>query len=141
MIYITSSDLETHIKAGNLQNMIDQVSALQDTAEQAALSQLKAYLMARYDWDAEMAKTGTDRNAHLVRSLIYVMLYILHERLPKRTMPEHIRNNYLETITFFERVSDGKTDIDMARLTDIEGTPKSKFRSGSDTPRTYPSNY
>ncbi len=137
--FITVDDYKAEIKATNLDNMIEQDSTILDNAEASAVSMVTHYLSARYDVDTIFAQVGSARDPHLLRLCKNIVLYILHERLPKRIKPEHISQNYQDTIDFLTGVSDAKIDlVTLPRKTDSETSePITKFRYGSDTPRSF----
>lgn len=137
MPYIEQTDYKSQIKDANLLNMINDSSAIREEAEDSAIAQVRDYLYERFDTDAIFSATGTSRHAYLLRCVKNIVLYILHQRLPKRIVPEHIARDYQETLNYLERIADGKIAPDLPRLVDEESEPETKFRWGSDDPRSY----
>lgn len=137
MPFITDDDYKKQIKETNLLAMIEDDLPTREDAELSAISQVKDYLFQLYDTDAIFDATGTDRHPYLVRCVINVILYILHQRLPKRMIPDLIQKNYDETITYLERVNDGKIAADLPPLLKEDDSPRTMFRWGSSEPRTY----
>lgn len=137
MPFITADDYKKQIKEANLLAMIESDTPTREDAELSAISQVKDYLFELYDTDAIFAATGPDRHAYLVRCVINVVLYILHQRLPKRMVPELIQKNYDETLSYLERINDGKIAADLPRVEKEDGNPETRFRWGSTPPRTY----
>jgi len=137
MPFITTDDYTKHIQDRNLLAMIEDDIPTREDAELSAISQVKDYLFELYDTDAIFSATGTDRHAYLVRCVINVVLFILHQRLPKRMIPDLIQKNYDETLSYLERINDGKIAADLPRIVDDESKPETRFRWGSSTQRTY----
>lgn len=137
MPYIEATDYKSQIKDSNLLNMVDNTPAIREEAEDAAIAQVRDYLYERFDTDAIFSATGAQRHAYLLRCVKNIVLYILHQRLPKRILPDHIDRDYQETLNYLERISDGKIAPDLPRLVDDDDEPETKFRWGSSEARSY----
>lgn len=137
MPFITDDDYKKQIKEANLLAMIENDLPTREDAELSAISQVKDYLFELYDTDAIFSATGTDRHPYLVRCVINVVLYILYQRLPKRMVPELIQKNYDETLSYLERVNDGKIAADLPKVLTSEDKPETRFRWGSADARSY----
>lgn len=139
--FITAADYTARVKSLNLSTMLGEDPATSTTlanAEAEAIATVRSYLHQWYAVDTIFQQTGTNRNLHLVGMVINVALKILHERLPQRVTPDWVQRNYDETITFLERVNDGKTTMELPpRPADTSDDPggETKFRWGSQPAR------
>ncbi len=146
MSYLTKQDLQSSIRDGRLEHLLDNVDArTPDVFDQAALeaqSIVRDYLI-RYDMDTELAKTGTDRHASIIFYLKNICLYILYERIEDYDVPERIIKNYNDTIETLREIAQGKLPLSLPIKevdTDGDGIPghkKTKFRWGGEPPRQY----
>ncbi len=146
MSYLTQQDLQSSIRDGRLEHLLDNVDAgTPDVFEQAASeaqSIVRDYLI-RYDMDTELTKTGTDRHASIIFYLKNICLYILYERIEDEDVPERIIKNYNDTIETLREIAQGKLPLNLPIKevdTDGDGIPdqkKTKFRWGSNPLREY----
>ena len=135
--FLTQDDYLPQIKADNMTAMIQSTPGILDTAEAEAISMVRTYLADLYDVDTIFAQTGSSRHAHLLRMCKTVVLYILHQRLPKRMAPEQVERDYADTIAFLERVSDGKIGLELPRKQTSEAKDVTRFRWGSHPRRSF----
>lgn len=123
------------------QNIIDQLTGTNpvhlDAAESTALAVIKDALHSRFDTDTIFSTTGTDRPPQVVRWAIVLSLYYIYQRVADALVPERILNDYDEVIGILKDISDGKMSVDLPRLTNDEDKPKTKFRWGSQEPRSH----
>lgn len=135
--FISQDDYKPHIKDGRLQQTIDEDTSILDEAEKTAITVVKDALYSRYDTSAIFDLTGEDRPAQLVRWVLCLALYYIHERLPDRMIPERIVKNYEHTLEVLTDIEDGKKSTDLPLLQKEDGTPKTKFRWGSQNAKTH----
>ncbi len=146
MSYLTQQDLQSSIRDGRLEHLLDNVDAgtpnVFEQAASEAQSIVRDYLI-RYDMDTELAKTGTDRHASIIFYLKNICLYILYERIEHDDVPERIIKNYNDTIETLREIAQGKLPLSLPIKevdTDGDGIPdkkKTKFRWGGESPRQY----
>lgn len=146
MSYLTQQDLQSSIREGRLEHLLDNTQeGTPDVFGQAALeaqSLVRDYLI-RYDMDAELAKTGVDRHASIIFYLKNICLYILYERIEDDQVPERIIKNYNDTIETLREIAQGKLPLSLPLKevdTDGDGLPDQKqtrFRWGGEPLRGY----
>lgn len=135
MTFLTLSDFEPHIKADNLQAVIDADATILDRCEVQAISMVEQYLYALYDTEDAFGKSGTERYNLLIWWLVVISLYNLYKRLPKRQIPDHRVDDYKEAITNLERIADQKQGLPIKRRLDTDGNDELQFRWGSNPTR------
>lgn len=130
------TDFDPIIKASNLAILIGNDNNILMEAVISAESEVKTYLFERYDVPTIFAKTGQDRHAYLVRIVMNVAMYILHKRLPKAIMPEHIAHDYDRSLKWLDDVANGRIAFDAER-NEVDSKPYVRIRFGSNPPNTY----
>jgi len=137
MQFLTANDLTGVIGANSLTTLRGVDDANLDTAESLALSELDP-LRINYDIDAELAKSGSGRNAMLVRMLVHITVYYLYNTVEDVDIPERVDTNYNNQLKDIEKMAAGKKACTLdALLSDVDSKPKSNYRFGGDTPRDY----
>jgi len=133
--FITQQDYQDKITDHRLQQLIDNDPSILDGVEDTAISIVRDALFQWYDVEHEFSKTGTDRDATLVRFCINLCVYFLYERVPDKFMPQHVQDNYNHTLDQLDKIEQGKKAINIkpAEYTNDEGEQqaKTKFRWGS----------
>jgi phage gp36-like protein len=138
MTYITEEDYKTHIRDKRLEQLIDDDPTLLDEAEGTALAVVSDALYSRYDVDAIFALEGEERHKQVVRWVLVLALYYLHERLPDRLIPERIVKNHDDTLKVLTDIEDGKKSTLLPLLAAPEGYGQtSKFRWGSKRAKSH----
>lgn len=107
--FITTTDLETNIRPQFLTAITDDNQDIQDKAEASAISKMGSYLRTRFDTDA-IFSTGEDAVEYQDRELImemvcHLFLYRLYRRINPRNVPDDVRTDYDECITWLEGVA------------------------------------
>lgn len=135
--YITSTDYSPYIRDGRLTQLIDNNPGLLDEVEATAIAIVKDALYSRYDVEVIFAQTDDDRHPQVVRWVLVLCLYFLHERLPDRLIPERVVKNYDDVMQTLTDIEDGKKSTDLPLLDPPEGYGQiSKFRWGSRAGRS-----
>lgn len=136
--FITREDYLPHIRDARLTQLIDSDEDLLANVEDTAIAVVKDALYSRYDVDSIFEATGEDRPAQVVRWVVCLASYYLHERLPGALIPERVMDRYKETLETLNAIADAKRSTNLPLLTAPEGrTVTSKFRWGSRTPRDH----
>lgn len=135
--FISVADYKLHIKDTRLQQTIDADNSLLDEAESTAIAVVRDALYSRYDVDAIFATTSTSRPKQVIRWVLCLALYYLHERLPDRIIPERITKNYDDTLALLTDIEDAKKSTNLPLLIKEDGEPRTKFRWGSNTQKTH----
>lgn len=136
--YITSDDYSPYIRDSRLTQLIDATPGLLDEVEGTAIAVVADALYSRYDTDTIFAATGTDRHPQVVRWVLVIALYYLHERLPDRLIPERVVKNYDDVMRYLTDIEDGKKSTNLPLLDPPDGYAQvSKFRWGSRQARSH----
>lgn len=107
MGYLTSDDYLVSIQDVNLQQIISQNTAILEQAELIAIGEARSYLIQKYLFDAELDKTGTDRDPQLLNYIIDICLYHLHTRLTPRNIPEIRQTRYDNAVNWLKMAAYG----------------------------------
>ena len=101
---------------------------LMTDAERMAYGHIYEKLSASFDLDAEIQKSGTDRNPALVRWMAVLTIYYIYQSVPDNEIPERIRLNYEDVIAEIQRVAAGKENSTLQPVTSADGTVRSRSR-------------
>lgn len=107
MAYLTSDDYLVSIQDVNLQQIISQNTAILEQVELIAISEARSYLIQKYLFDAELDKTGADRDPQLLNYIIDICLYHLHTRLTPRNIPEIRQTRYDNAVSWLKMCAYG----------------------------------
>ncbi len=135
MAFITSSDYKVRVRDKQLEMITNEDSAILATAESTAMAIIKDALKSRFDIEYIFARTGSARDAQVVRWMITLVMYFIYERVPDKLTPKRIIKNYDDTMLILLDVADGKKSLDLKRVVDEEDKPVTKFRWGSQPRR------
>jgi len=129
--FIEYNDYLAVIKDRHLKQVLEDDLTLLDLAEDTAVAIVRDALHTRYDVDAIFNSTGADRPRQVMRWVKTIALYLVHERIPDRVVPERIVSDYERTMDILRDIEDGKMSVDLPRIQDDEGADLTKFRWGS----------
>ncbi|OSZ79283.1 hypothetical protein CAP35_13805 [Chitinophagaceae bacterium IBVUCB1] len=104
-------------------------------AENMAIRQIKNRLKARYDMEAEFAKSNTPtdlRDSFLVMITIDITLYHLYSQTGHRDVPKHREDRYQDAIDWLKDVGTGVQEADFATYEEEGETPPPDMRLSSD---------
>jgi hypothetical protein len=135
--FIEYDDFLVSIKERILDLLIDDSDTALASASADAQSYITDRLADRYDIAAEFAKTGTDRNNTLLSWMRALILYAIYARVPDNQVPERVIKDYDDTRTELEKIQQSKLGCSLKRLADCEGETISRFRMGSNNPRSH----
>lgn len=140
--FITEADYLVYIKDVRLQQMVEDNEQIMEDAEDTAIAVVSDALYSRYDIDAIFAATGNDRHRQVIRWVLNLTLYYLHERLPERLIPDRVLKNYDNTLQMLTDIEDGKKSTRLPELSETNedgttGGSLTKFRWGSRPARTH----
>ncbi len=135
-MYLNKTDIEG---AGMYPEILETISREDEhitTAIEEAMSEVAAYLQARYDIDLEFQKTGTNRHNLIVKIVRDIAIYNIYNISSPVNMPEIRVQLYKDRIAFLKDVMAEKAVIKgLSRLTDPKGG-SSYIRFGGNKPRT-----
>lgn len=133
MIYLLQSDLDLSILPPNLTQITSNDSSILDTAESYALDEIKSYLSGRYNLETEFTKQGDARRKDLVRRVVAITMYLLHQRLTPRQIPETRVYDYEQTLSWLKKVNEGKLNLEIDKINPSQTVP---ITWGSNTKNT-----
>jgi phage gp36-like protein len=123
MVYLEQSDLDLSILATNLQQIISNDESIIDTAESYALDEIRSYLSGRYDLDMEFSLNGDARRKDLVRRVVAITMYLLHQRLTPRQIPETRQSDYELALSWLKKVNKGELNLQIAKINPSQTVP------------------
>jgi len=135
--FIVRDDYLHRIQDKHLKMIVEENNNFLEDAEVTAQSVITDALHTRYDCEVIFSKTGDDRARSVVRWMINLVLYYIHERIPDKFVPERVVKNYDDTTFILFEIADGKKSVDLPRLKNDDDTPKTKFRWGSEVRRSH----
>lgn len=120
-MFITKEDFEQQIKANNLDSILELDATILTDAALTAVAKVKNYLFSGYDIATIFAATGTDRDADLVNHCVNIAMYILYKRVPTGRIPDHVKDDYRDTIILLEKVAEGEIALNLGLKQDEDG--------------------
>lgn len=142
-MFIVKADFHSIIRQLRLEQMTENENTTIEQAISEAVAMVKSYLFAIYDTEGVFSQTGEDRDTLMVLFCKNIAVYLLHKRLPNVMMPEHVKDDYIETKRQLEQVAKGVIDLDLPRKSELDpngdGTleENTKFRWGIRPVRTH----
>jgi phage gp36-like protein len=136
MIYLTNTDFELQIQDVNLQQIINNNTALLDSAVLLAIAESRSYLAQKFEVDAELLKTNTDRDVQLVTYNVDIALYHLHCRIAPRNIPELRKTRYENAIEWLKLCSEGMVTPAIDKIQPLQGK-RNRFGGNEKKINTY----
>ena len=136
MNFLQLRDFETYMNADLLNQVIGGDVAKLDNAEESAMGFIENNLSRRFDLQREYGKTGTGRNATLVRWMLCLATYNLYNLVPDTDIPERVDKNYDDVRKEIMNIAGGRGESDLTPIY-REGVKKTKFRYGSEPKRSH----
>lgn len=136
MSFLAKADFYSVIRQLRIEQMSDNSDTIIEQAISEAVALVKSYLFAIYNTETIFSKTGNERDTLLMLHCKNIAVYLLHKRLPNVMMPEHVKDDYSETLRQLEQVAKGNIDFDLPRKSELDpngdGTleENTKFRWG-----------
>jgi phage gp36-like protein len=133
MAYLNGTDYLLQIQDVNLQQIINSNVAIRENADLLAEAEARSYLIQKYDFDAELVKTGTARDPQLLAYIIDIALFHLHSRIAPRNVPELRQTRYDNAISWLKMCAFGDVT---PKLTPISPAQGNRIRYGGNTKNT-----
>lgn len=135
--FINYDDYRTRRTPRILDMLTGDSDSVLDITETEALSTITDRLGDKFDLAGELSKTGSDRNRSLMRWTLSLSIYILYSGVPDEQIPERVIKDYDDTIRELELIQQGRLSCSLKRLTNDDGSVKTRFRMGNNSPRTH----
>lgn len=136
MKFLEQSDYRTFINQDLLNMLLSGDMEKLEEAEGYAAGYILSNLSARYDTLLEFSRTGAARNQTLVRWMLSLSVYFLHNTVADTDIPERVAKNYDDARREIEAVASGKCATDLLPLR-TAGKAKTRFRWGSSAKRSH----
>jgi phage gp36-like protein len=130
MAYLNVDDYLLHIQDVNIQQIINSNEAVRDQANLLAVAEARSYLIQKYDIDLELAKTGSDRDAQMLSTVIDISLFHLHSRIAPRNIPELRQMRYDNAIMWLNQCAKGEVTPALEKINPLQGN---RIRFGGNT--------
>jgi len=107
-----------------------------NNAEKLAIGMVTDACASKYDIEGELAKTGTSRNATLIRWMAVLTSYLMMGSIADADIPERVVKNYDDVVAELKAVNAGKMSVQLDRRVE-NGEKVTRFNYGSETRRTH----
>lgn len=134
--YLEPSDYLIYISEDTLRKMLRSDNYKLTEAEGNAVSHLDR-LREKFNIEAELIRTGDNRNRILVRWLASLSVYYLYQCVPDDEIPERVIKNFNDAVDEIGRVASGRDACTLERKTDSTGRAKTSFVYSSNKRRTH----
>lgn len=136
MDFLQQSDYNSFINPQLLIMLLEGDTGRLEDAEDMASGYIYSNLSARYNLASEFSRSGTGRNKTLVRWMLSLSVYYLHNTVADTDIPERVAKNYDDVRREIEAVASGKMATDLMPL-QKDGKVKTRFRWGSSPKRSH----
>ena len=136
MNFLQQSDYRTFINPELLSMLLGGDVDKLEEAEGYAYGFIMSNLAARYNMQTEFSRFGAARNQTLVRWMLSLSVYFLHNTVADTDIPERVAKNYDDVRREIEAVASGKAATDLLPL-QKDGKVKTRFRWGSSPKRSH----
>lgn len=136
MDFLQQSDYNSFINPQLFMMLLEGDTGKLEDAEDMALGYIHSNLSARYNLITEFSRSGTGRNKTLVRWMLSLSVYYLHNTVADTDIPERVAKNYDDVRKEIEAVAAGKMATDLTPL-QKDGKVKTRFRWGSSPKRKH----
>lgn len=136
MNFLQQSDYRTFINPELLSMLLAGDIDKLEEAEGYAYGFIMSSLAQRYNMQAEFSRTGAARNQTLVRWMLSLSVYFLHNTVADTDIPERVAKNYDDVRKEIGAVASGKMATDLLPVQN-DGKIKTRFRWGSNPKRSH----
>ena len=107
-----------------------------NNAEKLAIGMVTDACASKYDIEGELDKTGTSRNATLIRWMAVLTSYLMMGSIADADIPDRVIKNYDDVVAELKAVNAGKMSVQLDRRVE-NGEKVTRFNYGSETRRTH----
>lgn len=136
MDFLQQSDYNSFINPQLLNMLLEGDIGRLENAEDMASGYINSNLSARYNLTTEFSRSSGGRNKTLVRWMLSLSVYYLHNTVADTDIPERVAKNYDDVRKEIEAVASGKMATDLIPLQQ-DGKVKTRFRWGSSPKRSH----
>lgn len=136
MGFLQQTDYKTFINAQLLNRLLSGDGDKLNDSEDMAEGYIYGKLSSLYNIREEFARSGSDRNSTLIRWMLCLSVYYLHNTVADTDIPERVAKNYDDARKEINAVAQGKESTDIMPLT-VGGKTKTRFRRGSSPKRSH----
>lgn len=136
MNFLQQSDYRTFINPELLSMLLAGDIDKLEEAEGHAYGFIMSSLAQRYNMQAEFSRTGVARNQTLVRWMLSLSVYFLHNTVADTDIPERVAKNYDDVRKEIGAVASGNMATDLLPVRN-DGKIKTRFRWGSSPKRSH----
>jgi hypothetical protein len=136
MGFLQQTDYNTFINSQLLNMLLSGNTNKLNDSEDMAEGYIYGKLSALYNIREEFAREGSNRNSTLIRWMLCLSVYYLHNTVADTDIPERVAKNYDDARKEINAVAQGKESTDILPLT-VGGKTKTRFRWGSSPKRSH----
>lgn len=136
MGFLQQTDYKTFINPQLLNMLLSGDTNKLNDSEDMAEGYIYGKLSALYNIREEFAREGNGRNSTLIRWMLSLSVYYLHNTVADTDIPERVAKNYDDARKEINAVAGGKESTDLMPLK-VGGKPKTRFRWGSSPKRSH----
>lgn len=136
MDFIQQKDYNTFINPQLLSMLLEGDDRKLNDSEELAEGFIRGKLGKLYNLNKEFFRTGESRNSTLIRWMLSLSVYFLHNTVPDTEIPERVAKNYDDVRKEINAVAQGKESTDLTPL-QADGKVKTRFRWGSSPKRSH----
>lgn len=137
MDFLDQKDYKTFIHTQILNQVLEGDTGKLDDSEALAEGYITGKLREKYDLKREFGKSGASRNQTLIRWMLSLSVYYLHNTVADIDIPERVIKNYDDARKEINAVAMGKESTDLERIKTSGGRVKTRFRWGSKPKRSH----
>lgn len=137
MDFLQQSDYKSFINQQLLNMLLEGDDQKLVDAENMAYGFICDNLASRYNMRIEFSKTDKNRNSTLVRWMLSLSVYFLHNTVPDTEIPERVAKNYDDARKEIINIASGRGATTLIPLVSTDGKQKTRFRWGSSPRRTH----
>lgn len=136
MGFLQPTDYNTFINPQLLNMLLSGDAGKLSDSEEMAEGYIFGKLSTLYNIREEFTRSGSDRNGTLIRWMLSLSVYFLHNTVADTDIPERVIKNYDDARKEINAVAQGKEATDLLPLK-VGGKVKTRFRWGSSPKRSH----
>lgn len=136
MGFLQQTDYKTFINEQLLNKLLSGDPGKLDDSEEMAEGYIYGKLSTLYNIREEFTRSGSDRNSTLLRWMLCLSVYFIHNTVADLDIPDRVTKNYDDARREINAVAQGKESTDIMPLT-VGGKTKTRFRWGSSPKRSH----